>query len=460
MSTSPTPHHARPDATAVPADLPHRAVPTDGASPERITEAAEHLRRGGLVAFPTETVYGLGADASDAAAVARIFAAKGRPADHPLIVHLADADQLDAWAADVPESARRLAARFWPGPLTLILRKRPEVPDAVTGGQPTVGVRVPSHPVARALLRAFGGGVAAPSANRFGRVSPTTAERVVAELGDRVDVVLDGGACEVGLESTIVDLSGDRPRLLRPGGIDAAELAAALGVEPTREGTGAPRTPGRLASHYAPRTPVAVVEGGHLASLLADHLAAGHRVVVLALAGSPAVGAAGGEERTTVVTVPSTPAEYAHELYAHLADVDRHGADVVLVERPPVEGGWEAVHDRLGRAEGVDPHSPRVLAVAAPGTPAEEIRARTAALLDGLPGVVDLGTWHGPVAVVPAGRVLPGPDRQLHVAEVRSDGVVTALVLEASDANRGIPVGRHELLTALDRLAGRAGTHA
>jgi L-threonylcarbamoyladenylate synthase len=187
--------------------------------PSLIARAVDVLRDGGLVAFPTETVYGLGADASNAAAVNRIFAAKGRPADHPLIVHLASADSLDAWASAVSPLARAFAAACWPGPLTIVLRRAARVPDAVTGGLSTVGLRVPSHPVAQALLRAFDGGIAAPSANRFGTVSPTTAAHVRESLGDRVDLVLDGGPSDVGVESTIVDCSGDTPAILRPGGV-------------------------------------------------------------------------------------------------------------------------------------------------------------------------------------------------------------------------------------------------
>ncbi|MEK7737911.1 MAG: L-threonylcarbamoyladenylate synthase, partial [Pseudomonadota bacterium] len=200
----------------------------------QIAHAVTLLRAGELVAFPTETVYGLGADAANPAAVAKIFAAKGRPADHPLIVHLPSAEALDAWAREVPESARKLAAAFWPGPLTLILKRQPQVPDAVTGGQDTVGLRVPDHPLALALLKAFDGGrfrgIAAPSANRYGRISPTSAAHVRAELGAAVPLVLDGGDCQVGIESTIVDLSRGTPRLLRPGAIGAADIAHVLGA--------------------------------------------------------------------------------------------------------------------------------------------------------------------------------------------------------------------------------------
>ncbi len=229
-------------------------------SPAILARAVELLRAGRLVAFPTETVYGLGADASNPDAVARIFEAKGRPADHPLIVHLAAADAIDAWAVDVPPLARTLAAACWPGPLTLVLRRSASVPDAVTGGLPTVGLRVPAHPVALRLLRAFGGGIAAPSANRFGTVSPTTAAHVRESLGDRVDLVLDGGPSTVGVESTIVDLSGDAPAILRPGGLPREVLEAIAGVPlPIREG-GEVRAPGMLAAHYAPDARLELVE--------------------------------------------------------------------------------------------------------------------------------------------------------------------------------------------------------
>ncbi|HEX7022744.1 MAG TPA: L-threonylcarbamoyladenylate synthase, partial [Trueperaceae bacterium] len=248
-----------------------------------IHAAADILRAGGLVAFPTETVYGLGADAANPEALAKVFAVKGRPTDHPLIVHLASPEQLDEWAEPVPELALRLVDAFWPGPLTLILRRAPGVLDAVTGGQDTVGLRVPRHPVARELLRAFGGGVAAPSANRFGRISPTTAAHVRADLGERVDAILDGGPSEVGLESTILDLSSREPRILRPGGITAGQLAKVLGQAPAVGGVGAPRVSGSLASHYAPRTPSVVVRD---AAAYARHHP-GRRLGVLARRDAP-----------------------------------------------------------------------------------------------------------------------------------------------------------------------------
>lgn len=412
---------------------------TGGATPAEIAAAVRALRAGELVAFPTETVYGLGADASDPDAVARIFAAKGRPADHPLIVHLASADQLDRWAVRVPDAARRVARRFWPGPLTLILERHPDVPTAVTGGQDTVGLRVPSHPVAHALLAAFGGGVAAPSANRFGRVSPTTRERVVAELGDRVATVLEGGACEVGLESTILDLTGPRPRLLRPGAISADDLAEVLDDAPTRAVTGGPRTPGRLASHYAPTTPVRVVEEAVLPEAVRTAQDAGLRVAVLRPEGGPAGSGAAGH---ALVEMPASARAYARLLYARLARVDALGCDVALVQRPPARTGWEAVHDRLGRSEGVDPHTPRGLVVVGR---AEDADAAVAAA--GAAGAIVLGTWVGE-RPPPA---LGGHDgaRVLHLGAGVPAGPGTLVTLDASDENLGIPVGPAELLDAL-----------
>lgn len=310
------------------------------ASSREIDRAVAILRAGGLVAFPTETVYGLGADAANAEAVRRIFAAKGRPADHPVIVHLADGAALASWARDVPRAAYALAAAFWPGPLTLILRRAPHVSDVVTGGQDTVGLRVPSHPVAQRLLQAFGGGIAAPSANRFGRISPTTAAHVRAELGDRVDLVLDGGQSEVGIESTIVDLSGAAARLLRPGMILPAQLEAVLGVPLTTDATGAPRASGMLASHYAPAKPLRLVPGRVLDAAVA---AAGARCAVLAFR------APTGPVRVWL-EAPADPVRYAHDLYAQLRTLDASDAAEILVEEVPADPLWAAVRDRLQRA--------------------------------------------------------------------------------------------------------------
>ena len=314
------------------------------ANPGEIERAVEILKAGGLVAFPTETVYGLGADASNAHAVGRIFEAKGRPADHPLIVHLAAADQLAQWAVAIPATARQLADRFWPGPLTLILKRAPGVIDEVTGGQDTVGLRVPSHPVAQALLHGFGSGVAAPSANRFGRISPTTAQHVRDELGERVDLILDGGACEVGIESTIVDLSAAVPALLRPGRISAEQIEAALGASVYCAGLGSPRASGTLAAHYAPRTSLLVAGGEGLEGMVRSQ-PVGRQVAVLARRARP--------RALTVVTwivAPTEPIAYAHDLYAALRALDQSGAELIVVESLPETPEWAAVRDRLHRA--------------------------------------------------------------------------------------------------------------
>jgi len=310
-----------------------------------IERAVSVLRAGGLVAFPTETVYGLGADASNPAAVRRIFEAKGRPATHPVIVHLADAVQIANWAREVPEAARRLARRFWPGPLTVVLRRSSEVSSVVTGGQDTVALRVPSHPVALQLLARFGGGIAAPSANRHGRVSATTAEHVRREFGAAVDCVLDGGAAEVGIESTIVDLSGGQAALLRPGWITAAEIEQALGMPLRAPAGNAPRAPGTLAAHYAPQTPLTLVEGDLLAELAATLTRQGKTVAVLALS----------EARPLLqglqwIAAPRDAAGYAHALYSNLRALDAARCDAILVEQPPREAAWTAINDRLTRA--------------------------------------------------------------------------------------------------------------
>lgn len=314
-----------------------------GGAPADIARAADILRAGGLVAFPTETVYGLGADAANDAAVARIFAAKGRPADHPLIVHIASADQLPQWARDIPEAAWQLAARFWPGPLTLILTRARGVANAASGGLDTIGLRVPGHPVARALLQAFGGGIAAPSANRFGRISPTCADHVLSELDGRIEAVLDGGACVVGLESTILDLSRGRPQVLRPGAVTADMLAEIIGTLDEVPSAEAPRAPGSLAAHYAPATPLRLVESP-LLEFEAARLAAAGAVIVLARR-KPASDAGG-----QWVLLPEGAVAYARDLYARLREADARRAAHILVESPPAGPEWVAVHDRLRRA--------------------------------------------------------------------------------------------------------------
>ena len=329
----------------------------DGAAVDAaaVDAAARRLAAGRLVAFPTETVYGLGADASDPDAVARIFAAKGRPSDHPLIVHLPpDADVL-RWARDVPPLATRLIDRFWPGPLTLILPRRPGVGEAAAGGQDSIGLRCPSHPVARRLLRRYAElagdrpiGVAAPSANRFGRVSPTRAAHVLAEFRsastDDVDAdvyVVDGGDCDVGIESTIVDcsrLASVGPVLLRPGRVTATMLAEVIGARPATADAAAPRASGTLASHYAPTTPVRLVDAAALAEAPDD-------VAVWSWSREAPAARSGRWSRA-----PADAERYAHVLYAALRDLDAVGAPAVWIERPPDGPDWVGVLDRLGRA--------------------------------------------------------------------------------------------------------------
>jgi L-threonylcarbamoyladenylate synthase len=310
-----------------------------------IERAVDLLRTGGLVAFPTETVYGLGADASRDDAAAKIFAVKRRPRAHPLIVHLAPEARLDDWAIEVPDSARRLVTAVWPGPLTVILRRGPRVSLATTGGAETVGLRVPAHPMAQALLRAFGGGVAAPSANRFGAVSPTTADHVVADLGDEVDYVLDGGACEVGVESTIVDLSRGVPVLLRPGGMTREQIETLVGplADPDAD---APTAPGTLASHYAPRADVIAVEPDGVPAAVS---AARGKIAVLAPASAFA---AWPRLDVLAYRLPEDLEGIARALYAALRDLDAAGVDVVIAALPPAVGLGEAVGDRLRRAAG------------------------------------------------------------------------------------------------------------
>lgn len=297
--------------------------------------------------LPTETVYGLGADAANEAAVRRIFAAKGRPADHPLIVHVAAADRIDAWAEGIPETARTLAAAFWPGPLTLVLRRRPAVLPAVTGGLPTVALRVPDHPIALRLLEAFGGGIAAPSANRFASVSPTSAADVVAELGDAVDFVLDGGPCRVGVESTIVDLSSGAPGLLRSGGVTREQLEAVLGAALPVRTNGSVRAPGQHPLHYAPEALVELVAATDLIARSAAWRAAGRRVGILTLGGeAPAIADA------HLLALPPADHGGAPALYAALRQADRLHLDVVLAVPPARVGLGLAIADRLERAAG------------------------------------------------------------------------------------------------------------
>jgi L-threonylcarbamoyladenylate synthase len=307
-----------------------------------IARAARILRSGGLVAFPTETVYGLGADASSAEAVARLFRVKGRPADHPVIVHFASTDDAFTWSRDIPEMARKLGERFWPGPLTLVLKRSGKAKDFITGGQDTVGLRIPSHPVARELLQAFKGAVAAPSANRFGLVSPTTAAHVRADLGNDVDLVLEGGAAEVGIESTIVDLSAGAPVLLRPGRISRSDIERVLASGVSEKDSASPRHSGGLERHYAPRTPARLVPSYDLDKEIARLK---EKVAVLAFSRP--------DERVDYwLRMPRDPQAYAQKLYAALRELDTAGCEEILVEAPPEAPEWAAVRDRLLRACG------------------------------------------------------------------------------------------------------------
>lgn len=316
---------------------------------DEIAKAVTLLHSGELVAFPTETVYGLGADAGNPAALAKIYAVKRRPPNHPLIVHLPGVEHLTRWAKDIPDIALSLANAFWPGPLTLILKRASVVPDAITGGQETVGLRVPNHPLALELLAAFDGGIAAPSANRYGRISPTMAAHVRAELGDQVALVLDGGPCEVGIESTILDLSRGSPQVLRPGAIGPEQIARVCGPAADSaaklQSSAVPRAPGLQAAHYAPTTPLRVMPREDLGDLLERRSDAGSRCAVLAysLAEPP-------ESPHIWRMMPSEPAGYAHDLYAAIRDLDSACSSLIVVEAPPPGAGWLAVVDRLQRA--------------------------------------------------------------------------------------------------------------
>lgn len=347
------------------------------ANDEQIGQGALRLLQGGLVAFPTETVYGLGADAENIEAVAGIYAAKGRPANHPVIVHLPPEGSVDYWAKHIPPQARQLIDAFWPGPLTLILPRADHIPDAVSGGQDTIGLRCPSHPVAQALLRCFSelkgghGGVAAPSANQFGQVSPTLAEHVRAEfskMGDDELLVLEGGASQVGIESTILDLSrlqqGVGPVILRPGHITAADIGRVLGTMPVDfspaeddsasvlEGAAsssqAPRVSGSLKAHYAPRTPLWVMPRETLLKYLDDGLETQARHAFVVFEGLPDTSSC--RDEVDWIVVKEDAFTYARDLYALLRRLDQGGYDRLIFEQPPRVVLWQAVNDRLGRA--------------------------------------------------------------------------------------------------------------
>jgi L-threonylcarbamoyladenylate synthase len=312
---------------------------------DEIERAVEALREGEVVAFPTETVYGLGADAQDPDAVRKVYALKERPPTHPLIVHIDHVRLLDRWALEVPPAAHALAERFWPGPLTLVLRRAPVVDRAITGGQDTVAVRVPAHPVAQQLLRAFGGGIAAPSANRYGRVSPTRAEHVREEFGDAVKVVLDGGDCKIGLESTIVSCVDKVPRVLRPGSITLTQLRSV--VPEVEEGAAAstPRVPGTDTKHYAPSIPLSIVNSGALEEVVAQ-LTSEHEKVAVMATRPPRV----ANRYMTWINAGRRADVYGRELYVNLRTLDKSGAREILVEEVPAGEPWDAVRDRLRRA--------------------------------------------------------------------------------------------------------------
>lgn len=315
------------------------------ASQVEIETAVQALRDGELVAFPTETVYGLGANAQNPAAVRKIFEVKGRPATHPVIVHLDSPRYLHRWVRAVPEAATRLAERFWPGPLTMVMPRAPNVHDIVTGGQDTIAVRVPSHPMAQQLLTAFGGGIAAPSANRYGRLSPTRAEHVREELGEAVKVILDGGECQIGLESTIVSFEGPHVRLLRPGSVTAVQLRQVLGELLVGAVAESPRVPGSTPTHYAPSTPMTIVPAGEIDAHAAALSEGGRRVAVLAQRLPLRA-----HKYVTWVNAGRRPEQYAHDLYANLRTLDKAGCQRILVQDVPEGERWEAIRDRLLRA--------------------------------------------------------------------------------------------------------------
>jgi len=323
-------------------------------SPTSITRAASLLREGHLVAFPTETVYGLGADAQNEEAVKKLYEAKGRPNNHPVIVHLPSPEAISEWCSNVPKEALLLANAFWPGPLTLVLPRSEKAKNFITGGQDTVAIRVPSHPIALALLKEFGGGVVAPSANRFGKLSPTRAEHVASDFGESIAIVLDGGPCQVGIESTIVNLSGNKPEILRPGMITADQIAAQLGISASDL---APKekpvihVPGDLPSHYAPETPLYVVAQEELHSLIKN--SSGLKFAVLAFDDQPENQPDNQPNKGSAyrwLKASSNPKRYAEALYATLRTLDQAGADRILIEAVPAASEWQGIADRLQRA--------------------------------------------------------------------------------------------------------------
>lgn len=314
-----------------------------------IERAASILRQGGLVAFPTETVYGLGADATSETALQTLYAVKGRPRNHPVIVHIKHQGDLSRWARDIPEPAWQLADAFWPGPMTLILLRSESVLDAVTGGQDTIGLRVPAHPVALDLLKAFGGGIAAPSANRFGRLSPTSAVHVQADLGSDVGMILDGGDCPVGVESTIVAFREGRPMILRPGMITPAQIDEVLRLGFfVDEAEGTIRVPGALKSHYAPSTSLHIIPPGRLETEVSALIETDQKVGVLAHQDRPVLFS--NPDNPVWLQLPTLAGDYARGMYGMLRRLDGMGLDAILVQAVPDSLEWAAIADRLHRA--------------------------------------------------------------------------------------------------------------
>jgi L-threonylcarbamoyladenylate synthase len=364
-------HYSLSDAVVVKAD-PQPTISTTELQ-QAVEQAVRHLRQGGLVAIPTETVYGLAADASNEQAVRNIFSAKGRPVDHPLIVHLAAPSMPDAslanrsdawfkliapWARDLPEDAMRLVEAFWPGPLTLVLKKDKHVLNAVTGGQDTIALRSPDHPVAQAILQAFGGGLAAPSANRFGKVSPTRAADVSAEFLDQADLlILDGGDCAIGIESTIVDMSSGAPILLRPGAITPEQIAQQTGVQVVQAGDRAdsgqttPRVSGSLKAHYAPNTPLRLYAAGAALDCIAQYPDTKSHVALVVWESEQMLDPQVlGASHIQQLTVPEQSDLFASRLYRLLRDLDDHSWDLIVMPEPPMGQEWDGVRDRLQRA--------------------------------------------------------------------------------------------------------------
>lgn len=311
---------------------------------DSIRQAINILKAGGLVAIPTETVYGLAADAKNPDALKKIFVAKNRPIDHPLIVHIGDMAELTNWARDISEETLQLAKAFWPGPLTLIFKKSSQVSDIITGGQDTIGIRMPNHPLTLSLLQQFNGAVAAPSANKFGRISPTTAKAVKEELGDAVDLILEGGQCDVGVESTILDVSQNHFRILRPGMISAKQIEDVLQRKLSEAQSAAPRVSGSMESHYAPTTKTYLISVDKIESFLKDNQEKSIALVAIDFQLKSPL------QNVHLVTMSNNPKQYAHDLYDTLRELDKKIFSLLIIEAPQETSSWQAINDRLVRA--------------------------------------------------------------------------------------------------------------